>query len=51
MKDVFVFIVENEGLAKELIKQHFSKEGITYAAIYKKAAREAITEALDTIKE
>jgi hypothetical protein len=49
MKEIYVFIVENKELAKALIRDHFNKEGITYAALVAEDKREELTEALDKI--
>ena len=51
MADIHVFIVENRELAKALIQDHFSEEGITYAASFDEGQRQQITDALDKIHE
>ncbi len=49
MSDLYGFIVENEGLAKALVRDHFKEVEITYAALFDVNKREAITDALDRI--
>jgi hypothetical protein len=48
---VYVFILENDQVAKALIRGHFTSEGITYAAVFKEETRQAIISALDAIQE
>jgi hypothetical protein len=49
MKDIHVFIVENRELAKALLRDHFNKEGITYASVFQQDQRSQVVEALDQV--
>lgn len=51
MKEIYVFIIENEVLAKDLISEHFKADQITYAAMFKPEKRQEITAALDKIED
>lgn len=50
-KEISVLIVENEELAKRLVKDHFGKTGITYAGIFDASCRNEIAEALNKIQD
>lgn len=50
MENLHVFIVENDALAKALIRDHFGKDEITYASIFNSDMRGEITEALNRIQ-
>jgi hypothetical protein len=49
MDDIYVFVVENKELAKALIRDHFTGDGITYAALVAKDKRQELTDAIDKI--
>lgn len=49
--DLYVFIVENEALAKSLISKHFKADQITYAAMFNRSRRQVVTGALDAIDD
>jgi hypothetical protein len=49
MKDIYVFVVENQELAKALVRDHFNSDGITYAALVREDKREELVEALNKI--
>lgn len=46
-KDIYVFVVENEQLAKALIRDHFEKDGITYASMVDETKRDELVEAIN----
>lgn len=48
-EEFYVFIVENRELANALIRDHFTADGITYAALVAKDNRQKVTDALDKI--
>lgn len=51
IKDIYVFIVEDDALAKSLVVKYFKKNKMTYAAMFKPEKRQEITAALDKIED
>jgi hypothetical protein len=51
MREIYVFIVENEVLAKGLISEHFKADQITYANMLPAALRPAIVGAIEQTEE
>jgi hypothetical protein len=49
MKDIYVFIVENQELAQTLVRDHFNSDGITYAELLREDKRDAVVKALENI--
>lgn len=49
MKDITVFIVEDEALRKKLTEEYFG-EGITFCQLFKEENREKVIEAIKDIK-
>lgn len=51
LKDpIYIFIVENEVLAKGLIKDHFKADQITFAQVIKGSERQRAIAALETLE-
>ena len=50
MKQIYVFICEDEETSKAIIKEHFSREKITYAEMFDEDRREKITSALALVE-
>ena len=48
-KDIYVFIVEDEELARQMMKEHFSKDKFTYAEVFEEEKRERIVDALKLV--
>jgi len=50
-KDMYILIVENEALGKQLIKDHLNKSDITYAQLLKEKKRQEAVDKLAEIDE
>ena len=50
-KEIYIFIVEDMSLARQMIKEHFEKGKITYAEVMDADKREKVTQALELIAD
>ena len=50
-KEIYIFIVEDTTLAKQMIKDHFEKGKITYAEVMDEDKREKVVKALELIAD
>ena len=48
-KSIFVFIVEDIELARQMMHDHFDKEQFTYAEVFEDNQRDKIIKALESI--